>query len=58
VGVLAEARVELELMKYARKVQGKARLLYQLAKAAKGTARRHGQGLSSIPRSARKLWRT
>ena len=40
----AEARVELELMKYARKVLGKARLLYQLAKAAKGTARRRGQG--------------
>ena len=32
----AEARVELELMKYTRKVLGKAGLLYQLAKAAKG----------------------
>ena len=36
VGVRAETRVELELMKYATKVLGKARLLYQLAKAAKG----------------------
>ncbi|MBV8054329.1 MAG: DUF4158 domain-containing protein, partial [Deltaproteobacteria bacterium] len=36
VGVRAEARVDLELMKYASKVLGKARLLYQLAKAAKG----------------------
>ena len=36
VGVRAEGEVDLELMKYARKVLGKARLLYQLAKAAKG----------------------
>jgi hypothetical protein len=36
VGVRAEVKVDLELMKYARKVLGKARLLYQLAKAAKG----------------------
>ncbi len=36
VGVRAEGKVDLELMKYARKVLGKARLLYQLAKAAKG----------------------
>jgi TnpA family transposase len=36
VGVRAETKVELELMKYATKVLGKARLLYQLAKAAKG----------------------
>jgi hypothetical protein len=35
VGVRAEGRVEHELMKYAREVLGKARLLYQLAKAAK-----------------------
>ena len=32
----AGGKVDLELMKYARKVLGKARLLYQLAKAAKG----------------------
>ena len=36
VGVRAETKVELELMKYATKVLGKTRLLYQLAKAAKG----------------------
>jgi len=36
VGVRAETRVDLELMKYASKVLGKARLLHQLAKAAKG----------------------
>lgn len=36
VGVRAEGKVDLELMKYARKVLGKARLLYQLAKAATG----------------------
>ena len=36
VGVRAEAKVELELMKYATRILGKARLLYQLAKAAKG----------------------
>jgi hypothetical protein len=35
VGVRAETRVELELMKYSTRVLGKARLLYQLAKAAK-----------------------
>ena len=36
VGVRAEERVESELMKYAMKVMGKAKLLYKLAKAAKG----------------------
>jgi hypothetical protein len=36
VAIRAETRVDLELMKYASKVLGKARLLYQLAKAAKG----------------------
>jgi TnpA family transposase len=36
VGVRAETKVELELMKYATKVLGKARLLYQVAKAARG----------------------
>jgi hypothetical protein len=51
VGVRAEAKVELELMKYATKVLGKARLLYQLAKAAKGQPRR-GQG-SHLPRGRR-----
>jgi hypothetical protein len=35
VGARAETKVDLELMKYASKVLGKARLLYQLAKAAK-----------------------
>jgi TnpA family transposase len=35
VNVRAETKVELELMKYATKVLGKAGLLYQLAKAAK-----------------------
>jgi hypothetical protein len=58
VGVRAEARVELELMKYARKVLANARLLYQLAKAAKGDSPTAWSGTSSIPRSARKLWRT
>jgi hypothetical protein len=36
VGVRAEEKVEIELMKYLKKVMGKARLLYKLAKAAKG----------------------
>ena len=36
VGVRAEEKVEIELMKYVKKVMGKARLLYKLAKAAKG----------------------
>ena len=36
VGVRAEARVDSELMKYAKKIMGKAKLLYKLAKAAKG----------------------
>jgi len=36
VGVRAEEKVDLELMKYAKKVLGKAKLLYELAKAAKG----------------------
>jgi TnpA family transposase len=36
VGVRAEERVDIELLKYAKKVIGKARLLYKLAKAAKG----------------------
>jgi hypothetical protein len=36
VGVRAEERVDSELMKYAKKVIGKATLLYKLAKAAKG----------------------
>ena len=36
VGVRAEEKVESELLKYAKKVVGKTKLLYQLAKAAKG----------------------
>jgi hypothetical protein len=36
VGVRAEEKVDIELLKYAEKVVGRARLLYQLAKAAKG----------------------
>jgi hypothetical protein len=37
VGVRAEEeKVEIELIKYVKKVMGKARLLYKLAKAAKG----------------------
>jgi TnpA family transposase len=36
VGVRAEEKVDAELMKYVKKVIGKARLLYRLAKAAKG----------------------
>jgi len=36
VGVRAEEKVEAELLTYAQKVLGKARLLYQLAKAATG----------------------
>jgi TnpA family transposase len=36
VGVRAERKVEVELLKYAKKVVGKTRLLYKLAKAAKG----------------------
>ena len=36
VGVRAEEKVEVELLKYAKKVVGKARLLYKIAKAAKG----------------------
>lgn len=36
IGVRAEERVDSELMKYAMKVMGKAKLLYKLAKAAKG----------------------
>jgi hypothetical protein len=36
VGVRAEEKVDSELMKHARKVVGKAGLLYKLAKAAKG----------------------
>ena len=35
VGVRAEEKVDIELLKYAKKVVGKARLLYKLAKAAK-----------------------
>ena len=41
VGVRAEEKVEIELMKYVKKVMGKAKLLYKLAKAAKG----HPDGL-------------
>ena len=36
VGVRAAQKVDIELLKYAKKVVGKARLLYKLAKAAKG----------------------
>ena len=36
VGVRAEKKVDVELMKYAKKVLGKAKLLYKLAKAATG----------------------
>jgi hypothetical protein len=36
VGVRAEEKVEIELMKYVKKVMGNAKLLYKLAKAAKG----------------------
>jgi hypothetical protein len=36
VSVRAEEKVDIELLKYAKKVVGKARLLYKLAKAAKG----------------------
>ena len=36
VGVRAEEKVDIELLKYAKKVIGKAKLLYKLAKAAKG----------------------
>jgi TnpA family transposase len=36
IGVRAEEKVNTELMKHARKVVGKAKLLYKLAKAAKG----------------------
>lgn len=36
IGVRAEQKVESELLKYAKKVVGKARLLYKIAKAAKG----------------------
>jgi TnpA family transposase len=35
VGVRAEEKVDIELLKFAKKVVGKARLLYKLAKAAK-----------------------
>ena len=35
VGVRAEEKVDSELMKHAKKVMGKAKLLYKLAKAAK-----------------------
>ena len=35
VGVRAEEKVDAELMKYAKKVMGKTKLLYKLAKAAK-----------------------
>jgi Tn3 transposase DDE domain len=36
VGVRAEEKVDVELAKYAKKIIGKAKLLYKLAKAAKG----------------------
>jgi Domain of unknown function (DUF4158) len=36
VGVRAEEKVDVELMKYAKKALGKAKLLYKLARAAKG----------------------
>jgi TnpA family transposase len=36
VGVRAEEKVDVELAKYAKKIVGKAKLLYKLAKAAKG----------------------
>jgi hypothetical protein len=36
VRVRAEEKVDVELMKYAKKVLGKAKLLYKLARAAKG----------------------
>lgn len=36
VGVRVEAKVETELLQYAKKVLGKGRLLYTIAKAAKG----------------------
>jgi hypothetical protein len=35
-GVGAEEKVDIKLLKYAKKVVGKARLLHRLAKAAKG----------------------
>ncbi|MGH9900148.1 MAG: Tn3 family transposase, partial [Pyrinomonadaceae bacterium] len=36
IGVRAEEKVDSELMKYAKKIIGKAKLLYKLARAAKG----------------------
>ena len=36
VGVRAEEKVDVELLEYAKKVMGKTKLLYKLAKAAKG----------------------
>lgn len=36
VGVKAEEKVDIEFLKFAKKVVGKTRLLYKLAKAAKG----------------------
>lgn len=36
IGVRAEAKVDIVLMQYAKKVVGKTKLLYKLAKAAKG----------------------
>jgi hypothetical protein len=37
VGVRAQEKEDVELSKYVKKIIGKAKLLYKLAKAAKGT---------------------
>jgi Domain of unknown function (DUF4158) len=55
VGVRAEARVGSELMKYAKKIMGKAKLLYKLAKAAKGQPDGVVKDVTTLP-SARTPW--
>ena len=52
MGVRAEEKVDAELMKYAKKVMGKTKLLYKLAKAATAQPEWRGQG-SDLPRCQR-----
>src|SRR5258708_18312061 len=47
VGVRAEERVNAELMKYVKKVMGKAKLLYKLAKAVTAWSERLSTRLSA-----------
>jgi hypothetical protein len=58
VGVRAEEKVDIELLKYAKKVVGKARLLYKLAKAAKAQPDGIVRDVICPAVAARRLWKS